>query len=147
MNGDLLGQFATAGGLMAAGIGVGGFVFHAGPALGDASEAELRHLTVAGGYSADLPSRSSSSFCLHSGKIDAMTLNKACTLIVVGMVLLGGLLGVPLVLMKADGTAYALVMVTALSIGGIANYFAVKRYGVGRGSAQDRPERVPGQRV
>lgn len=76
-----------------------------------------------------------------------MTLNKALALIVVGMVLLGGLLGVPLVLMGADGTAYALVMVTAISIGGIANYFAVKHYGVGRRLPQDRPGGAPGQRV
>jgi len=45
----LMAQFATAGGLMAAGIAVGGFVFHAGPALGDADEAELRRATVMGG--------------------------------------------------------------------------------------------------
>jgi tRNA(Glu) U13 pseudouridine synthase TruD len=61
-----------------------------------------------------------------------------------GTVLLGGLLGVPLVLIGADGTAYALAMVTALSVGGIANYFAVKRYGVGRRSTHDHSERVPG---
>jgi hypothetical protein len=49
VGGSLLIQFATAGGLMAAGIAVGGFVFHAGPALREATEVELRRLTVAGG--------------------------------------------------------------------------------------------------
>jgi hypothetical protein len=45
----LMAQFATAGGLLAAGIAVGGFVFHAGPALRGAAEPELRQLTAAGG--------------------------------------------------------------------------------------------------
>jgi hypothetical protein len=45
----LLGQFATAAGLMAAGIAVGGFVFHAGPALEGSAEDELRQTTVVGG--------------------------------------------------------------------------------------------------
>jgi hypothetical protein len=49
MGSSLLSQFATAGGLMAAGIAVCGFVFHAGPALGNATEMELRRATAMGG--------------------------------------------------------------------------------------------------
>ena len=45
----LLSQFATGAGLMAAGIAVGGFVFHAGPALTGAGETDLRRATVGGG--------------------------------------------------------------------------------------------------
>jgi hypothetical protein len=49
MDSALLTQFATAAGLMAACIAVGGFVFHASPALEDADEGELRRATVGGG--------------------------------------------------------------------------------------------------
>ncbi|HEV7770013.1 MAG TPA: hypothetical protein VGO66_05045 [Solirubrobacterales bacterium] len=49
MDRALLTQFATAAGLMAACIAVGGFVFHAGLALRGAAEPELRQLTAAGG--------------------------------------------------------------------------------------------------
>lgn len=49
MDSSLLTQFATAGGLMAAGIAVCGFLFHAGPALHGASESELRRQTATGG--------------------------------------------------------------------------------------------------
>ncbi len=45
----LLGQFAAAAGLMAASIAVGGFIFHASPALSESSEKELRRTTVVGG--------------------------------------------------------------------------------------------------
>jgi len=45
----LLNQFATGAGLMAAGIAVGGFIFHAGPALTGTPEEELRPITVVGG--------------------------------------------------------------------------------------------------
>jgi hypothetical protein len=45
----LLNQFAAGAGLMAAGIAVGGFIFHAGPALAKTPEEELRPITVAGG--------------------------------------------------------------------------------------------------
>ena len=44
-----LDQFAAAAGLLAAGIGVGGFILHVGPALAESEEWEVRRATVAGG--------------------------------------------------------------------------------------------------
>jgi hypothetical protein len=40
---------STGAGLIAASIAVCGFIFHAGPALAGASEAELRQRTITGG--------------------------------------------------------------------------------------------------
>jgi hypothetical protein len=47
--GSIVQGAATGAGLTAATIAVCGFIFHAGPAMAGAPEAQLRRLTVAGG--------------------------------------------------------------------------------------------------
>lgn len=42
-------EFATSVGLLAGAMAVGGFLSHAGPALSNASEAEIRRATARGG--------------------------------------------------------------------------------------------------
>lgn len=58
-----------------------------------------------------------------------MNMTKASWFIFAGMMLLTVVVCLPLASLHADGTAYALAMVFVMSIGGLANYLAVKRYG------------------
>ncbi len=57
-----------------------------------------------------------------------MNMNKALWFIFAGMMLLTVVVCLPLASLHADGTAYALAMVFVISVGGLANYLAVKRY-------------------
>ena len=47
--GSIVEEFATSVGLLAGVMAVGGFLAHAGPALSNASEVELRRATARGG--------------------------------------------------------------------------------------------------
>ena len=58
-----------------------------------------------------------------------MTLAKAWVLIFIGMMSLTAILSLALVSTQADGTAYSLVFALVLSVGGFANFLAVRRYG------------------
>jgi hypothetical protein len=58
-----------------------------------------------------------------------MNMTKASWFIFAGMMLLTVVVCLPLASLHADGTAYVLAMVFVMSIGGLANYLAVKRYG------------------
>jgi hypothetical protein len=46
---DIVSEFATGAGFLAAAIAVGGFIAHIGPGLSGASEERLRQATVIGG--------------------------------------------------------------------------------------------------
>lgn len=70
-------------------------------------------------------------------------MNKALVLIGIGTISLSIVFDVVLLSIGADGTALALAMVTALSIGGVANYFAVGRYGERAHTERKRSERTP----
>jgi hypothetical protein len=71
-----------------------------------------------------------------------VTLNKSLALIGIGTISLSVIFDVILLSVGADGTALALAMVTALSLGGIANYFAVGRYGERAQAERNRRERT-----
>jgi hypothetical protein len=56
-------------------------------------------------------------------------MSRALLLIVIGMFLLSIVLDVVLLALGANGYVLMLAMVTVLSLGGVANYVAVGRYG------------------
>jgi hypothetical protein len=49
VSGSIVEEFATCVGLLAGAMAVGGFLSHAGPALSNASDGELRRATARGG--------------------------------------------------------------------------------------------------
>ena len=72
-----------------------------------------------------------------------MTLNKAWVLIGIGTVSLSIVFDVILLSMRANGAILALAMATALSLGGVANHFAIRRYGASGRRRRDGSRRAP----